>query len=259
VKRLSIGRFFLPCIVGGIYAFLYAPIIVLIIFSFNKIAFPYQWTEFSLTWYHELFQSQEVLQATKNSLIVALTSSALSLMLSLLWSFFGAQSKMRWLNSLFLLNLMVPEIILALGLLLLFTFFSIPLGLITLIVAHTVLGLGYAIPILTTQFSEIDYRMIEASFDLGASLSQTFVRIVVPMLMPALVAAGLLVFIISLDDFLLSFFCAGSGAQTLSLYIFAMIRTGVSPVINALSTVLLCVSSVCVLLFSLLKVRTKIF
>lgn len=259
MKRLSISRYFLPLIVGGIYAFLYAPIIVLMVFSFNKVAFSYQWTEFSTRWYLELFQSAEVWQAAKNSLIVATTASSLSLMLSLLWTFFGAQLKMRWLNSIFLLNLMIPEIILALGLLMFFTFFSIPLGLITLIAAHTVLGLGYAIPLLTTRFSELDYRMIEASFDLGATLSQTFFRVVVPMLMPALIAAGLLVFIISLDDFLISFFCAGSGAQTLSLYIFAMIRTGVSPVINALSTVLLLVSSLLVLLFSLLKVRTGIF
>lgn len=259
MKRFTLGRYLLPLLVSCIYAFLYAPIIVLVIFSFNSVAFPYQWTEFSMKWYSELFQSPDVWMAAGNSLIVAMCSAILSLMLALLWAFFGMQANMRWLNPLFLVNLMIPEIILALGLLVLFTFFSVPLGLTTLIAAHTVLGLGYAVPLLTTFLAGLPYSIIEASFDLGASLQQTFFRIVVPILMPALTAAGLLVFIISLDDFLISFFCAGGSSQTLPLYIFAMIRAGVSPVINALSTVLLLLSSGLVLLFSLLKVRTKIF
>lgn len=241
------------------YIFLYTPIFVLVLFSFNSIAFPYRWVSFSTQWYYELWQSTEIWQAAKNSLIVATYSAGFSLFLGLLWIFYGAQSKMRRFDLIFYINLMLPEIILALGLLMLFTFFGIPLGLVTLIAGHTVLGLGYAIPILSTRFEELEYSIIEASLDLGATLNQTFRRIIIPVLMPALVAAGLLVFIISLDDFLISFFCAGGTAQTLSLYIFAMIRSGVSPTINALSTILLLISSGIVLLFSLLKVRSRIF
>ena len=180
-------------------------------------------------------------------------------MMSLLFVFYGAQSKIRSMEVLFYINLMIPEILLALSLLVLFTYCSIPLGLITLIVGHTLLGLGFAVPMISACFAEIDYSVIEASFDLGATLNQTFFRVIVPVLMPAMVAAGLLVFIISFEDFLISFFCAGSSAQTLSLYIFAMIRSGVSPTINALSTLLLLLSSAVVLLFSVLKVRTRIF
>lgn len=101
----------------------------------------------------------------------------------------------------------------------------------------------------------LDYRYTEASLDLGATQSQTFFRIIIPLLSPALMAASLLVFIISLDDFLISFFCSGGAAQTLPLYIFSMIRSGSTPVVNALSTLMLVVSSLIVLLFSSLKIK----
>lgn len=254
--QLTLLNFF----VSFVYLFIYLPIIVLIVFSFNSVAFPYRWVSFSTMWYQQLFNSPEILQAFKNSLIVASCSVLLSLTLGLLWVFYGVQSKLdrRW-TSIFYVNLMVPEIILALGLLTLFTTCTISLGLVTLIAAHTVLGLGYTIPILSSRFYELDYSIIEASFDLGASVNQTFLKVFVPALLPAVFAAGLLVFIMSFDDFLISFFCAGSTAQTLPLYIFAMIRGGISPVINALSTLLLLLSSLMVLLFSLFKVRTRIF
>jgi spermidine/putrescine transport system permease protein len=229
------------------------------IFSFNNVAFPYQWVGFTLKWYQELFQSPIVWDAFKNSLIVASSSMVLSLVMGVLLVFYSAQSRMHYATLLFYANLMIPEIVLAVGLLTLFTFFSVPLGLITLIVGHTVLGLGYVVPILAARFGEIDYSIIEASLDLGGTLHQTLFRIVLPLLMPAIIAAGLLVFVISLDDFLISFFCAGSSAQTLSLYIFAMIRTGVSPTINALATLLLLASSTIILLFSSLNIRMRLF
>ena len=149
----------------------------------------------------------------------------------------------------------MPEIVLAVGLLSFFSFFAVPLGATTLIVGHTLLGLGYVIPILHARFIELDESLIEASYDLGATQRQTFFSIVLPLLMPALVASGLLVFIISLDDFIISFFCAGASVQTLPLYIFAVIRTGASPMINALSTIMLIFSSLFVLLFSFLHIR----
>ncbi|MGE0206427.1 MAG: ABC transporter permease [Candidatus Babeliales bacterium] len=251
--------YLLPIFVAGAYVFLYAPILVLVVFSFNSVAFPYHWVSFSTKWYVDLFQSPEIWEVTKNSLIVACTSSMLSLLMALLFVFYGVQTKLRSAEFIFYINILIPEIVLALGLLIFFTYCSVPLGLITLIVGHTVLGLGFAVPILSNRFAEVDYSIIEAAYDLGATLNQTFLKIIVPMLMPALVAAGLLVFIISLDDFLISFFCAGGSAQTLSLYIFSMIRSGISPTINALSTLLLLVSSTIVLLFSLLKVKTRVF
>ena len=115
------------------------------------------------------------------------------------------------------------------------------------------LGLGYVVPLLYTRFRELDYRLIEASLDLGASPLQTFFKITLPLLKPSLVAACLLIFIISFDDFILAYFCAGSSSQTLSLYIMSMLRTGISPVVNALSAVLLLLSTLLAFIFFSLK------
>lgn len=252
---IFIKQLILPLWVALTYLFLYIPLFVLTIFSFNNQMFPYQWVGFTWKWYQELLISSEILHATKNSLIVGCIAVVLSLTLSLLFVIWTTRNKHAGLMAIFYPNLVVPEIILAVGLLSFFIFFNVPFGLVTLIVGHTLLGLGYAIPIIYQRFQSLDQRMIEASLSLGATHRQTFFKIVLPLLTPALVAAGLLVFILSLDDFLIAFFCAGSTAQTLSLYIFSMIRSGVSPVVNALATVMLLVSSLLVMIFSSIKTR----
>lgn len=248
------------CMMVAIYAFLYLPLIVLIAFSFNHAQFPAPWKEFTLVWYHELWASTHVWEAVGNSLLVACGATCLSVLMGISLLFYSMYStRVSKLMYLFYVNLVIPEVVLAVGLLSLFVFFAVPLGLLTLIVAHTVLGIGYVIPILYVRFTSLDPALIEGSLDLGATPAQTFIKIVLPLLRPAIFAAGLLVFIISFDDFVLSYFCAGSSAQTLPLYILAMLRTGISPVINALSTILLCISSIFVLIFCSLSIRSRIF
>lgn len=144
----------------------------------------------------------------------------------------------------------MPEIVLAAGLLSMFVFMGVPCGLITLIVAHTMLGLGYVIPVVQARLQELDTHLLEASYDLGATKWQTFRYIVLPFLAPSLVASSLLVFILSLDDFVLSFFCSGPATQTLPVYLFALIRAGASPMVNVISTLMLCVSACVVALFA---------
>ena len=254
-----LGRIALPFWVSLVYLFLYIPIIVLIVFSFNSIAFPYRWESFSLKWYHELFYAADLWRSACNSAIVGLAAVFLSLFIGLFFVMWNASRKNNYLLSFFYPNLIVPEIILAVGLLSFFIFFNVPLSLGTLIVGHTLLGLGYTIPIINESFTSIDNRLVEASTDLGATPIQTFVKVVLPILKPSLVASGLLVFILSLDDFLIAFFCAGSDSQTLSLYIFSMIRTGVSPEVNALATLMITVSSFLVFLFCSFRVKEQIW
>ena len=185
-----------------------------------------------------------------NSLIVAISSTTLSLLMSTLLIFFRASGgKVTRYVPLFYGNLIVPETVLAISLLAFFSLFKVPLGMPTLIASHTVIGLGFSIPILYTRYQELDTRLTEASLDLGASPLQTFFRITLPALRPSLIGTGLLVFVISFDDFVISYFCSGSQIQTLSLYIFSMIRSGVSPIVNALSAVLLLFSTLLVFLF----------
>lgn len=237
------------------YLFLYVPIVILVLFSFNSSDLPFAWEGFSLKWYYALWQSSDIWLALKNSLIVATSSVVLSLMIGLLFVYYGVRNFLGRFFVMFYASLAVPEIVLAVGLLTLFSFFSVPLGLTTLIAGHTLIGLGYVVPILHSQYEELDKRYMEAALDLGASEGQTLRRVMVPLLLPSLMAAGLLVFVLSLDDFIISFFCTGGSTQTLPIYIFVMIRSGATPMINALSTILLVVSSLLVLLFSSLKIK----
>lgn len=257
--RTRWGHWLTVVAVMATYLFLYIPLIVLALFSFNKDAFPAPWGGFTLHWYYELWESTYLWEAFSTSLIIAVSATFLSLAMGIMLLYAFMQStRARRVMQIFYVNLVIPEIVLAVGLLSLFSYLRIELGMRTLIVAHTVLGLGYVIPVIYQKFCSIESQLIDASLDLGATQAQTFFRIVLPLLRPSLYAAALLVFVISFDDFVLSYFCSGSSAQTLSLYIESMLRTGISPVVNALSTLLLAVSSTLVLLFCYYNARSKI-
>ena len=248
-------RYLFPCAVAFVYLFLYTPLIILVIFSFNNNALRFNWIGFTTEWYVALWEKSEIWDALYTSFIVASSTVVLTLIMSALFIFFGNQRFVRSFLIIFYFNLAIPEIVLGIGLMSLFYFFAVPLGLTTLIAAHTVLGLGYVVPILYDRYIELDRRYVEASADLGATNWQTFRLIVLPLLAPALFISALLVFIISFDDFLLSFFCSAGDTQTLPIYIFALIRAGSSPIVSALSTLLLCASSLMVLLFLSLQIR----
>lgn len=243
-----------------LYLFLYIPLVVLIVFSFNRAPFPAPWSGGTCAWYVELASSWHLWSACMASLIVATMSAALSIIMAIGLVFYGVSGG-RFLRLVppFYLNLVIPEVVLAVGLVTLFAALDIPLGYGTLIVAHTVLGLGYVVPIVAARYEEIDPTLIEASLDLGATHMQTFWRIIMPLLRPALLASGLLVFILSFDDFVLAYFCSGSSVQTLSLYLISVLRSGVSPVINALATILFVVTNLLGLLFCWLTLKERIF
>lgn len=244
----------------SVFLFLYLPIIVLLVFSFNAEAFPSPWKSFSWKWYGELFRAPYLWQSFANSLIIAVSATCISLFLGVCFIFYLAQGgRIRRYISLYYGNLVIPETVLAVALLGFFTTLSIPLGLLTLVLAHTVLGVGFTIPMLHARYQEMDPRMTEASLDLGATPLQAFFTVTLPFLRPSLIATGLLVFILSFDDFILAYFCAGSSSQTLSLYILSMLRTGICPVVNALSAVLFLLSGLFALLFFSLQSRAKVF
>jgi spermidine/putrescine transport system permease protein len=262
IKSGKLSSISISAVVMATYLFLYVPLIVLLVFSFNTEGFPSPWKGFTLRWYHELFHATHLWASFLNSLIVAICSTAISLTMGVFLIFYAAQGgRIGKFLVLFYGNLVIPETVLAVSLLGFFTLVSIPLGLTTLVLAHTVLGLGFVIPIVYARFLELDYRMTEASLVLGATPVQTFFKVTLPLLRPSLIVTGLLVFIISFDDFILSYFCAGSTSQTLSLFILSMLRSGISPIVNALSAVLLLLSSILVLLFFTFsqKTRTRIF
>ncbi|MFI5333062.1 MAG: ABC transporter permease [Candidatus Babeliales bacterium] len=255
MRSKSASYYTLTACVAAAYIFLYMPIIILILFSFNNSLFPYAWKGFTLRWYAALWESTEVWDALRNSVIVAFSAVFLSVTFGVLVVYYSSRSFLARLLIIFYGTLAVPEIVIAAGLLSVFVGMFVPLGLTTLIVAHTLLGIGYVIPLVHTRFAELNYALTEASLDLGATRTQTFFTIILPLLSQVIIAASLLVFVISLDDFLLAFFCAGATTQTLPMYIFSMIRSGATPLVNALSTVLLLISSLLVLIFSSLNVK----
>lgn len=253
---MNMSRSMLSIFVTAVYIFLYTPIAVLVLYSFNQGGFPEVWQGFSVHWYHDLFKSVEIWRAFHNSVIVASVSSFLSVSMSVMLVH-GMRHYNRDVASLFYSNALIPDIVLAVGMLSLFSYLMIPLGLMTLIAGHTLLGLGFAMPIIKGRYDELDKGLIEASLDLGASMRYTFFHVIIPFLYPAMLVAFLLAIIISFDDFLISFFCSGSSVQTLSLYIFSMIRSGISPIVNALSTLLLLSS--CLILFVMMMFQKNLF
>ncbi len=261
VKSNSFATICHLAFVALVYLFLYVPIIVLLVFSFNSEPFPAAWSKFTWRWYGELFTSSRFLwDSFFTSLTVACCATLISLTAGILLIFYAAQGgRIGKFLTLFYGNLVIPETVLAVSLLGFFAFAAIPLGITTLILSHTLLGLGFVIPIVYARFKELDYRLTEASLVLGATPIQTFFKVTLPLLRPVLVAASLLVFVISFDDFILSYFCSGSSSQTLSLYILSMLRSEISPVVNALSALLLILSSGLVWIFFTLKTRTKLF
>lgn len=232
------------------YLFLYVPILVLIIFSFNDQKFPSHWSGFTLAWYRELFATHELWSAFFTSFVVASVSTFLSLFMGISLIFFHFNGgRLSKAIPIFYTNLIIPEIMLSISLLTFFVFFKIALGLTTLIIAHTVLGLGFVVPIVYSRYSQLDTHLFEAAKILGASSYKAFLTVVLPLLKSALISSGILIFILSFDDFIFSCFCAGPSVETISLYLLSMIRLGISPIINALSTFLFVISSLFVALF----------
>jgi len=257
-SETRLGSYFNSLMVLGVYLFLYLPIVVLVIFSFNDGDFAGGWKGFSLRWYVEMLQSDEILEALRASLIVATSSTILSLVCGTFAVIATRWMRMaRWLN-LFYANVLVPDIVLGIGLLCLFSLLGLPLGYKSLVVGHTVVGLGFVVPIVSARFSQIDPILTEASLDLGATQWQTMRRVVMPLLTPGLMAAGLLVFTLSLDDFVISYFCSGTHVETLSVFVFNQIKNQINPCINALSTCMLLISSFSVICLAYLNILNEV-
>jgi spermidine/putrescine transport system permease protein len=251
-------KLFHPFFVMATYLFLYLPIIVMVLFSFNKTKVSVHWEGFSLRWYIQLFQTPEILDALSVSLVVAFCATIISVSLGTLFVVASVWKKSGYLAYIFHANIILPEIIMAIGILSVFTVFQVPLGYLSLITGHTVIGLGFVIPIVSARFVELDPILTEASLDLGATYTWTFRKVLLPLLMPSLISASLLVFTLSLDDFMIAFFCSGPKVQTLSVYVYSMIKSGVDPTINAISAIFLVLSSLLVLILCSLKVVDQV-
>jgi len=254
-----LGRLIRAAITGsGIfgYLFLYAPIVILVVFSFNASRFVTSWSGFSFRWYGELLQNEGFATALKNSLIVALASTLISTvfgtMVALVMErhqFFGRLA----FDALLYLPIIIPDIAMAVMLLLFFVMSSIKLSLITIIIAHVAFNISFVAIVVRARLVGFDRSLEEAAQDLGANELQTFWYVTLPLLMPGILAGALLAFTLSLDDFVITFFTAGVGSTTLPLRIYSMVKLGITPEINAISTLMLLASMILVLVSLLLQ------
>lgn len=227
--------------------FLYLPISVLIFMSFNESDAPFTWTGFSTKWYSVLVNSPNIMEGFQNTLIVAVASTIISLVLGTLLAIGLARyQKSSALEAVALTPAIFPDLALAIGLLALFTSLHLTLGLHSVIISHALFCMAFVTAIVRGRLAQIDSSLEEAAQDLGDSPVGTFFRVTLPSIKPALIAGGLLAFTLSLDEFVIAFFTNGPSTPTLPIVIYSMVRFGVSPEINALATVVLLISALIV-------------
>jgi len=227
---------------GLIYAFLYAPILVLIFFSFNSSRSTQVWTGFSTQWYGELLRDDTILAAFKNSMIVGVSATAIATVIGTFTAVALSRHRFRgktFADTAVYAATVMPEIVVGVSLLVFFVAVQFALGITTIIIAHVAFTISFVTIVVRARLSGMDGSMEEAAQDLGASPVQTFLRVTLPLILPGVMAGALLAFTLSFDDFVITFFVSGVGSSTLPLEIYSMIKFGVSPVINALSTVVL--------------------
>ena len=230
---------------GTMFFLMYLPILVLAFYSFNKSRYSAGWQGFTLDWYINLFQDESILAALRNSLIVGVSAVGVSAVLGTLMAVGLARyqfaGKKLYLGVSYL-PLIVPDIAIAVATLVFLAAVQITLSGWTIVAAHIVFCLAYIALLVSSRLADLDPYLEEAALDLGATPVQAFFKVLLPQLMPGIISGCLLAFVLSLDDFLIASFTAGSGAVTLPMEIFSRIRTGVKPDINALSVILIVVS-----------------
>ena len=224
-----------------IYAFLYIPIVVLIIFSFNDSKYRGKWSGFTLRWYQDLFSDPDIMRALYTTFVVAIISSILATAIGTITAV-GIHSLKPRYKKLFInltyIPMISPDIVIGISLLTLFVMLKLNLGYITLILAHITFNIPYVIFAVLPKLQQLDPHLEEAALDLGATPFQAFFKVILPEITPGILTGALMAFTLSLDDFMVSFFTTGSGVATLSIKIYSMTKRGVSPTINALSSIM---------------------
>lgn len=228
----------------AVYAFLYLPLLIVVLYSFNDSRLNAEWVGFTLHWYSELINDTDMLIAARNSLLIAMTASLAATVLGTLAGLAIHRYKLRILPVLAITPVAMPEILLGVSLLLFFNlvfrpWLGLELGMWSVIVAHITFCIGFVAIVVRVSLLGMDESIFEAARDLGATPWQTFRLVTFPLILPAVMAGALMSFALSLDDFVITFFTAGVGVATLPLEIYSMIKIAVTPEVNAVSTLMM--------------------
>ncbi|MBV7395541.1 ABC transporter permease [Mameliella sediminis] len=244
------------------FAFLYLPMILLVVYSFNESRLVTVWAGFSTKWYGELLQNEEFLDAAWVTLKVAFFSSTIATVLGTMAAYVliraGRFPGRTLFSGMIYAPLVMPEVITGLSLLLLFIGIGLDRGVLTVVLAHTTFSMCYVSVVVSSRLSTFDRALEEAALDLGASPFESFTLVTLPIIAPAVISGWLLAFTLSLDDLVIASFTTGPGATTLPIKVFSAVRLGVSPEINALSTILICIVTVGVITASLVTKRAAV-
>ena len=238
VYNNKISKTFLSIGIFG-YLFLYIPLIIVILYSFNDSRIGVNWVGFTLKWYRILFTDKDLINASLNSIIIAFTSSIISVILGTCAGIALHKYKIPLLSNLIMIPIAVPELIVGISLLLFFILINFTLGIASIIIAHTTFCISFVAIAVKTRMYGMDDSIIDAARDLGASPFKAFYLILLPSIAPGIIAGGLMAFTLSIDDFIITFFTAGVGSNTLPLSIYSMLKMGVTPEVNAISTIII--------------------
>ncbi|MEZ4455835.1 MAG: ABC transporter permease [Gemmatimonadales bacterium] len=232
---------------GAVYLFLHAPLLTLIVFSFNDSRFAASWTGFTLEWYRRLLERTDILDGLRRSLVVGLLATAVSTAFGTLLALALARHRFRGrrlTESVLYLPLVTPEIIMGISLLSLFVLVKIPLGIGTVTVAHIAFCIAFVAVVVSARLRGMNEHLEEAALILGADEWATFWKVTVPQLLPGIVSGALLAFTMSFDDYVITSFVSGTGSSTLPVVVYGMVRRNIEPSINAISTIIVVVTAV---------------
>jgi spermidine/putrescine transport system permease protein len=236
VRRRPIGLW--AAALAG-YAFLYVPLLIVIVYSFNDSRLNAEWVGFTFGWYDKLFHNQDMLLAAGNSLLIGLTASAVATVLGTMAGLAMYRYQNRLLSILVLAPIAIPEILMGVSLLIFFVLLNLTLGLVSVALAHIAFCIGFVAIVVRSRLAGMDESLTEAARDCGASPLNAFRYVTLPLIMPGVIAGALMAFTLSIDDFVITFFTAGAGTVTLPLQIYSMIKIAVTPEVNAISTLLM--------------------
>lgn len=241
----------LVALVAAVYAFLHLPILVLVAFSFNASKFSVEWTGFSLEWYRRLLERDDILRGLRASLVVGVLATVIATLLGTLLALGLARHRFRGrraLEALLYVPIVTPEIVAGISLLILYVLIGLPLGLATITIAHVAFCVSFVVVVVLARLEGMDESLEEAALILGADEITTFWRVTVPQLWPGILSAALLAFTMSFDDFVITSLVAGPGSSTLPLVVYSMVRRNIEPSINAISTLILLVTTLLIYL-----------
>ena len=258
MQKKNISKVFKNIYIYLVFLFLYLPILYVIIFSFNTSKLNIVFESFTVQWYGTFFKNRTLMEALINTLIIGVVSTVVSTIIGTIGAIGLNKYRFRGrgvIDKLLYIPIVIPEVVLGIALLSIYSALSIPLGLVSLTLSHITFSIPFVVITVRARLAGFDKYLEEAAMDLGANRIVTFWRVTLPLIVPGVLSGAMLAFSLSIDDVIISFFTSGPGSTTLPLKIFSMVKTGVTPEVNALSTVIMLITIVIIVVNTSFQVK----